>query len=110
MTGSTSRPPVPPYVQRVLALVRRIPPAKVMTYGDIAEFLEQGTARQVGAAMSGYGSTVPWWRVVNASGRLPENLRGEAAAHYLAEGTPFDLAGERVRLVRCRWDGAEEAR
>ena len=107
MTGSTSRPPVAPYVQRVLELVRRIPTAKVMTYGDIAEFLEQGTARQVGAAMSGYGSSVPWWRVVNASGRLPENLRGEAAAHYLAEGTPFDLPGERVPLARCRWNGTD---
>jgi alkylated DNA nucleotide flippase Atl1 len=96
----------PPYAQAVLALARRIPPAKVMTYGDIAEFLERGTARQVGAVMAGYGSQVPWWRVVNSTGRLPEHLRGEAAARYLSEGTPFELDRERVRLAVCRWDGA----
>lgn len=94
------------FVPLVLELVRRIPAAKVMTYGDIAEFLELGTARQVGAVMAGYGSQVPWWRVVNASGQLPENLRGEAAANYLSEGTPYDLERERVRLARCRWDGS----
>jgi len=96
----------PAFVQLVLGLVRRIPAAKVMTYGDVAEFLERGTARQVGAVMAGYGSEVPWWRVVNASGRLPEHLRGAAAANYLAEGTPYDLEREKVRLAGCRWDGS----
>jgi alkylated DNA nucleotide flippase Atl1 len=97
----------PPYARAVLDLVSRIPPAKVMTYGDIAEFLERGTARQVGAVMSGYGSDVPWWRVVDSTGRLPGHLRGQAAAHYLSEGTPFELERERVRLSACRWDGSE---
>ena len=96
----------PEYARLVLDLVRRIPPAKVMTYGDIAEFLERGTARQVGAVMAGYGSRAPWWRVVNASGQLPDQLRGEAAANYLSEGTPYDLERERVRLSACRWDGS----
>ena len=97
----------PPYARAVLSVVRRIPSARVMTYGDVAEYLERGTARQVGAVMAGYGSEVAWWRVVNASGRLPEWLRGQAVAHYLSEGTPFDLEGERVRLSACRWDGSE---
>jgi alkylated DNA nucleotide flippase Atl1 len=96
----------PEFVRLVLDVVRRIPQAQVMTYGDIAEFLERGTARQVGAAMAGYGSAVPWWRVVNASGQLPEQLRGRAAAEYFAEGTPYDPERERVRLARCRWDGS----
>lgn len=110
MTESISRrAEPPPYAQAVLALVRRIPPAKVMTYGDIAEFLERGTARQVGAVMAGYGSDAPWWRVVDSTGRLPEHLRGEAAARYLSEGTPFELDRERVRLARCRWDGSGAA-
>jgi alkylated DNA nucleotide flippase Atl1 len=97
----------PPYAREVLDVIRRIPPAKVMTYGDIAEFLERGTARQVGAVLAGYGSEVPWWRVVNSTGRLPEQLRGEAVAHYLSEGTPFELERERVRLSSCRWNGSE---
>jgi alkylated DNA nucleotide flippase Atl1 len=96
----------PEFVRLVLEVVASIPSAKVMTYGDIAEFLERGTARQVGAAMAGYGSDVPWWRVVNASGQLPEHLRGAAAANYLSEGTPYDLERERVRLAACRWDGS----
>ena len=96
----------PEFVQLVLQVVRGIPAARVTTYGDIAEFLERGTARQVGAVMAGYGSEVPWWRVVNASGQLPEHLRGEAAANYLSEGTPYDLERERVRLAACRWDGS----
>jgi alkylated DNA nucleotide flippase Atl1 len=106
MPESVNRPnEAPEYARLVLDLVRRIPPAKVMTYGDIAEFLERGTARQVGAVMAGHGSQAPWWRVVNASGRLPDQLRGEAAANYLSEGTPYDLEREKVRLVLCRWDG-----
>ena len=102
------RPTVEPpeFVRLVLEVVARIPGAKVMTYGDIAEFLERGRRAQVGAAMAGYGSDVPWWRVVNASGRLPEHLRGAAAANYLSEGTPYDLERERVRLAACRWDGS----
>jgi alkylated DNA nucleotide flippase Atl1 len=106
MPESIHRPnEAPQYARLVLDLVRRIPPAKVMTYGDIAEFLERGTARQVGAVLAGYGSQVSWWRVVNASGRLPDQLRGEAAANYLSEGTPYDLEREKVRLDACRWDG-----
>ena len=95
----------PEYARLVLDLVRRIPPGTVMTYGDIAEFLERGTARQVGAVMAGHGSRAPWWRVVNASGQLPDQLRGEAAANYLSEGTPYDLEREKVRLAACRWGG-----
>ena len=106
MQESIDRSNEPPqYATLVLDLVRRIPPAKVMTYGDVAEFLERGTARQVGAVMAGYGSRAPWWRVVNASGQLPDQLRGQAAANYLSEGTPYDLEREKVRLNSCRWDG-----
>jgi alkylated DNA nucleotide flippase Atl1 len=107
MPDSIDRSDEPPaYARLVLDLVRAIPAAKVMTYGDVAEFLERGTARQVGAVMAGYGSLAPWWRVVNASGQLPDHLRGEAAANYLSEGTPYDLERERVRLSACRWDGS----
>ncbi|HXR71700.1 MGMT family protein [Actinocrinis sp.] len=98
-------PDAPAYVRRVLAVVQSIPRGKVMTYGDIAEYLEDGGARQVGAVMSRHGSGVPWWRVVNASGVLPPQLRGEAAQHYAEEGTPYDNSRERVNLRTARWDG-----
>ena len=41
-----------------------------MTYGDVAEWLEEGGPRQVGRVMALYGGAVPWWRVVRADGAL----------------------------------------
>ena len=96
---------LPAYAQRVLAVVQSIPSGKVMTYGDIAEFLEDGGPRQVGAVMARHGNGAPWWRVVNASGMLPPQLRGEAALHYSDERTPYDKSRERVNLRTARWDG-----
>ena len=96
---------LPALARRVRALVRAIPPGKVLTYGDIAELLEQGGPRQVGAAMAAHGDGVPWWRVVNASGLLPPRLRGEAARQYAEEGTAYDVSAERVKLRTARWDG-----
>ena len=95
----------PPFVGRVLRLVESIPVGRVMTYGDIAEYLEDGGPRQVGAVMSRHGDAVPWWRVVNAGGVLPPHLRGEASLHYDQEGTPYDKSRERVNLRLARWDG-----
>lgn len=96
---------VPSFARRVLGVVEIIPVGRVMTYGDIAEYLEEGGPRQVGAVMSRHGDAVPWWRVVNAGGELPSHLRGEAALHYDQEGTPYDKSRERVNLRRARWDG-----
>lgn len=76
-----------------------------MTYGDVAELLEDGDARQVGVVMARSGPGVPWWRVVNASGKLPPRLRVEAARRYAAEGTAYDISRERVNLNEARWDG-----
>ena len=66
------------YAGAVLALVRRIPPARAMTYGLVAEIvaetLHRGGPRQVGQVLAGSsgvdddGAPVPWWRVVNAAG------------------------------------------
>lgn len=99
---------LPSLARRVRELVRSIPPGRVLTYGDVAELLEQGGPRQIGAVMAGHAEGVPWWRVVNASGLLPPRLRGEAARQYAEEGTPYDLTAERVRLRVARWDGRAE--
>jgi alkylated DNA nucleotide flippase Atl1 len=103
--GSESGAGRSPFVRRVLELVASIPAGRVMTYGDIAEYLEDGGPRQVGAAMALYGSEVPWWRVVNAAGALPPHLRGEASVQYELECTPYDKSSERVTLRLARWDG-----
>ena len=50
-------------------MVRRIPPGRVMTYGQIAELLGDGyTPRTVGFCMHSSPEGTPWHRVVNAQG------------------------------------------
>lgn len=84
--------PSPEFVDEVLAVVRRIPPGRVMTYGDIAWALGSNAPRAVGRVMAYYGHAVPWWRVVPASGHPPQGHARLALPHYLEEGTP--LRGE----------------
>ncbi len=94
---------LPDYAEDVLDVVDAIPPGRVMTYGDIAEFVGRGGPRQVGSVMSHYGSATTWWRVIRADGRPPQCHEREAHRHYRDEGTP--LRGERVDLRRARWEG-----
>jgi alkylated DNA nucleotide flippase Atl1 len=106
------RSEIPPFAERVLELTERIPPGKVMTYGDVAEFLEQGGPRQVGRVMALYGGGVPWWRVVRADGTLLPGHERQALACYREEGTPLrssrgSAAGDwpRLDMAQARWDG-----
>jgi methylated-DNA-protein-cysteine methyltransferase-like protein len=71
----------PGFHARVHALVRSVPAGAVTTYGDLARALGRANvARQVGWALAALSeaSTVPWWRVVDARGRLAR--AGSAAA------------------------------
>jgi methylated-DNA-protein-cysteine methyltransferase-like protein len=86
-----------------LDLVDRIPKGQVMTYGDVAEYLGTGTGRTVGTVMSKHGQEVPWWRVVQASGRPAEPHVQEALAKLVREGCP--VRGDRVLMAQARWDG-----
>ncbi len=100
---------LPPFAELVLDLVDRIPPGRVMTYGDVAEFLEQGGPRQVGRVMALYGGAVSWWRVVRADGALLPGHEERALAEYRVEGTPLRGRGEqRLDLRAARWDGLPE--
>lgn len=105
-------PEYPEYAERVLDVVELIPPGRVMTYGDIAEWLEEGGPRQVGRAMALYGGAVAWWRVVRADGTLLPGHEQEAMAAYRSEGTPLRQAPvsaeghlPRLDMKRARWDG-----
>jgi alkylated DNA nucleotide flippase Atl1 len=86
------------YVEAVLALVELVPPGAVVAYGDISELLRSGGPRQVGSVMSHYGSSVPWWRVLKASGEAPPGHETEALRHYLEEGT--GLLGQYLEFLR----------
>ncbi|MGW7086214.1 MGMT family protein [Streptomyces sp. NPDC054871] len=105
-------PEYPEYAERVLEVAELIPPGRVMTYGDVAEWLEEGGPRQVGRVMALYGGAVPWWRVVRADGRLLPGHELRALGHYRAEATPLREAGRaseghvpRLDMRRARWDG-----
>jgi methylated-DNA-protein-cysteine methyltransferase related protein len=92
------------YAEAVLGVVARIPRGRVMSYGDIAEYVGSGSGRTVGRVMSLYAhGDVPWQRVVRASGQ-PAVVAVDAALSMLrAEGTP--MRGDRVDMRKARWDG-----
>jgi alkylated DNA nucleotide flippase Atl1 len=98
----TKPPELPPYVERVFAVVERIPPGRVMAYGDIASWLGEGGARQVGTAMAKYGGGSPWWRVVRSDGGFLPGHEREALANYREEGTPLKPDGGRLDMARAR--------
>ncbi|GGF26498.1 MGMT family protein [Williamsia phyllosphaerae] len=85
----------------VLDVVDRIPSGRVMTYGDIAEYLQRGGPRGVGGVMARDGEAVTWWRVVRATGTLPAHLMIEAQTQWHSEGTP--LRRGIVDVERARW-------
>jgi O-6-methylguanine DNA methyltransferase len=98
-----------PFAHRVLTIVRRIPPGRVATYGDVAALAGRPrAARAVGNIMKNcHRRDVPCHRVIAAGGRLGGYGGSEALKRALlaAEGVP--VAGARVReLDRVRWQGS----
>lgn len=80
---------------RVVAVIRGLRPGEVASYGDVAaEAGYPGAARAVGAILAGTDG-LPWWRVVNAAGRLVPGNEAEHARRLAAEGVP--LVNGRVR-------------
>ncbi|MDG4790058.1 MGMT family protein [Micromonospora sp. WMMD1102] len=98
------------YVEEVLALVERIPPGRVMSYGGIADHLAdrsgRSSARLVGSIMARHGGGVPWHRVVNSAGRLPPGHESEVRSRLRAEGAPLRGAG--VDMAAADWRPVEE--
>ncbi|HXG04477.1 MAG TPA: MGMT family protein [Candidatus Binatia bacterium] len=106
-TGRAERQPLTFTVQ-VWRLVRRIPPGRVATYGQIAALVGRpGAARAVGRAMRECPADVPWHRVVNARGGISARPRASGMVtqrlRLEAEGVRFERG--LVRLGRYRWPG-----
>jgi methylated-DNA-protein-cysteine methyltransferase related protein len=82
----------PELVHRIVDVVMALGPGEVTTYGDVAA--DAGSprhARLVGRVLAGAGAgddlpEMPWWRVVNAQGRLVPGNEREHRALLLAEG------------------------
>lgn len=100
--------PADRFAVRVLSVVRRIPPGRVATYGDVAALAGRPRAwRAVGNIMRDcHRPDVPAHRVIAAGGRLGGFGGSEMMKRALlvAEGTP--VSGSRVReFDRLRWQG-----
>jgi methylated-DNA-protein-cysteine methyltransferase related protein len=93
-------------VARVLAVVERIPPGRVLSYGDVAALASAPTPRDVGQVLLRHGERVPWWRVLHADGTPPAHLRERQLALLRDEGTPMAPDGAAVDLARARWEAA----
>ncbi|MDP9398568.1 MAG: MGMT family protein [Actinomycetota bacterium] len=99
--GSSREPS--PYARRVLDVVERIPRGRVLTYGDVREWLGESSPRAVGAVLARYGVDVPWWRVVFADGH-PAPVGTEDALRRLRDEGVTVFEG-RVDLHSARWNG-----
>jgi alkylated DNA nucleotide flippase Atl1 len=91
------------FAQRVLDAVDRIPRGKVMSYGDVAEYVEMGSARAVGRVMATYGSDVPWHRVLHSDGTCATHKADRQLELLRRERVP--TIGSRVDMRHARWDG-----
>lgn len=96
------------YREKVYEIVRQIPAARVMTYGQIAEILGEGyTARTIGYVMHASNTEdVPWQRVINSQGKcstgrllLPQNIQQKMLEN---EGIVFNEKGK-CDLNVYRW-------
>ena len=102
------------FYDRVYEFVSRVPPGRVVTYGQVAlELGAPAASRAVGYALHNLSGTevdVPWWRVVNSGGGISMGSRGFAAdiqrERLEGEGVRFDLEG-RIRLREFRWVAQE---
>lgn len=82
-------------VERVLRVVEAIPPGRVAAYGEVGAIVGVGP-RLVGRIMGTWGSSVPWWRVTNASGDHP--LLARALPHWQEEGITVKPNGLGCRM------------
>jgi len=100
---------VNPFYHRIYRVVRNIPKGRVATYGVVARLAGRpGAARTVGWALSALPdeSEVPWWRVLNAAGRISLSGADHGSvvqrALLLREGVKFAPGGA-VNLAAFGW-------
>ena len=101
-----------PFAAEVLNAVRRIPPGRASTYGDIAALAGRPRAwRAVGNIMREcHAPGTPCHRVVAAGGRLGGYGANPAMKRALLAAEGVTMAGGRIRNWRLvRWPGRRPA-
>jgi O-6-methylguanine DNA methyltransferase len=99
------------FTARVLSVVRRIPPGRVATYGDVAAMAGRPrAARAVGNIMKGLRRPdVPAHRVIAAGGKLGGYGGNEAMKRALLIAESVVFRSTRLRLEEYRWPAAAKA-
>src|SRR3954470_984358 len=91
-----------PFSHRVLSVVRRIPPGRVASYGEVAKLAGRPrAARAVGNIMRSCGRPdVPCHRVIAAGGRLGGYGGSETAKRGLPIAGGVEVRGKRIADLR----------
>lgn len=94
--------------ERIWAVIARIPKGRVATYGQVAAeagFAKQPRRTAYALRMVPDGMTLPWYRVINAQGKLSFEPDSEgyrrARSKLEAEGVVF-VSGK-IDFARYRW-------
>jgi methylated-DNA-protein-cysteine methyltransferase-like protein len=92
----------------------QVPPGKVVSYGQLAELAGLGrAARWVGRSLSQLppGTTLPWHRVIAASGRLslPAGSASGAEQRARLRGEGVLVIDDRVDIRRHGWRPMEHS-
>lgn len=97
-----------PAYEMIWQVVGGIPSGKVATYGQVAELAGiSGGARMVGRCLSQLpkDSQLPWFRVINASGKisLPVGSEGYQKQLGLLQEDGITVLNGRINLAKFRW-------
>lgn len=90
------------FQQAVGAVLARVRPGEVVTYGEVAaEAGFPGAARAVGTFLRNHGG-YPWWRVIRADGQMASCHPDEQARRLAAEGVALVQGRVRSRSASPR--------
>jgi len=91
------------FAERVVNVVKQIPPGRVATFGDVARWAgKPAGARAVGMVLKTHQYELPCHRVVGLTGEPPP-YPADALERLRGEGVP--LSGARVDVKAARWSG-----
>lgn len=88
-----------PFTQKTIQLIKNIPPGKVMTYGQVAQWAgNPRAARQVARILHTMSRKhkLPWHRVLNAQGQI--SIKDES----LAEIQKISLQAEGITVINYK--------
>jgi methylated-DNA-protein-cysteine methyltransferase-like protein len=100
-----------PFTEKVIEIIKSIPPSKVMTYGQVAEWAGNPRgARQVSRILHSMSRNydIPWQRVVNRLGEISLSCQqgGDLQRQLLEEeGVTFNESGK-INLKVYRYTGS----